>query len=68
MSAFDPAAWLATYTAEGGAYAVTLDGRLWLGIIGFVGADLSRHTLPLIAHPERAEAVKALVRERCLIG
>jgi len=64
---FDPAAWLDAYESDGGSYAVTPDGRLWLGIIGFVGGDLSKHTLPLIAHPERVEAIKALVRERCFL-
>lgn len=67
-SDFDPAAWLDAYAAEGGSYAVTPDGALWLGIIGFVGEDLAKHTAPLRGRPDREEAIKALIRERSLIA
>lgn len=65
---FNPSAWLDAYASDGGSYAVTPDGRLWLGIIDFVGEDLTRHTAQLIGHPERNEAIKALVRERSLMA
>lgn len=65
---FNPAAWLDAYAAEGGSYAVTSDGALWLGIIGFVGEDLAKHTAPLRGRPDREEAIKVLIRERSLIA
>ena len=68
MTAFDPAAWLDGFAEAGGSYAVTSEGRLWLGIIGMAATGAERHTVRLVGHPERTEAIKALVRERCLIA
>jgi hypothetical protein len=68
MTAFDPAAWLEGFAEAGGSYAVTSEGRLWLGIIGMPAFGAERHTVQLIGHPERSEAIKSLVRERCLIS
>jgi hypothetical protein len=64
---FDPAAWLDGFAAIGGSYALTPEGKLWLGEIG-VGADLRRFTVQLAYRPERVEAIKAAVRERCMIA
>ena len=67
MSAsFNPTAWLEAFTADGGAYALAPDGRLWLG--GFeTKAPIEVHTAELVGHPDRVEAIKGIVRERCLI-
>jgi hypothetical protein len=64
---FDPRVWLDAFIRAGGTYAITSSERLWLGAIDKV-QPLSPHTAPLIGHPERVDAIKALVRERCLIA
>lgn len=67
MTAFDPAAWLDAFTAAGGTYAIGAGDRLWLGTFDIAGnSDAS--TALLAGHPEWVEAIKAVVRERCLIG
>jgi hypothetical protein len=68
MSAsFDPDAWLAAFTEAGGGYALTGDGRLWLG-----GLDKGADKWPLLSqisdHPDRIATIKAVVRGRCLIA
>jgi hypothetical protein len=68
MTAFNPTEWLEAFTADGGAYALAPDGRLWLGVLNVAAVDVERSTADLIRHPERREAIVAVIRERCLIA
>jgi len=67
MTPFDPAAWLDAFTAVGGSYALTAEGRLWLGEIGAPSAPWG-NICQIVGHPERIEAIKVPVWERCLMG
>jgi len=64
---FDPTAWLVAFTANGGTYALSPEGRLWLGTVERL-RPIESFTADLAGHPDRLEAIKALVRERCLIA
>jgi hypothetical protein len=66
MTAFDPIAWLEAFTAADGTYAIGANDRLWLSTFD-IADGIDAHTEQLAGHPEWVEAIKGIVRERCLI-
>lgn len=68
MAAFNPTAWLEAFTADGGAYALAPDGRLWLGVLNVSAIDVERHPAELVGHPERQQAIIASIKDACLIA
>ena len=70
MTAFDPADWLERYTAAGGWYMLASDGLHFGWPVPAVWAAMATREVyrEIEDQPERLDAIKALVRERCLIA
>jgi hypothetical protein len=62
MTTFDAAAWLREFRAVGGDVTVRA-GSMWIETAD-VTLPLDRFTSMIVGHPERREAIKALVLER----
>ena len=62
MTSFDPATWLRDFRAVGGDVTVRA-GSMWIETAD-VAMSLERFTSLIIGHPERRDAIKAIVLER----
>jgi hypothetical protein len=65
---FDPADWLASYVEMGGGYTVTGASCCLHSLWGLSRAEqtaLAAHQLPLLADPEKREAVRAYLTSGC---
>ncbi|TZG25875.1 hypothetical protein [Sphingomonas montanisoli] len=59
---FDPIAWMASLEAAGGLVTIRA-GAMWIETAN-VELPLEQFTSPIIGHPERREAIKALAMQR----
>ena len=62
MTSFDPATWLREFRAVGGDVTVRA-GSMWIETAD-VAMCLEHFTSAVIGHPDRRDAIKALVLER----
>jgi hypothetical protein len=61
---FDPKAWLGTFAAIGGGYALMADRRLAFVVDACDGEDLTGVMAQIVGQPERQDAIKAAIEQR----
>jgi len=61
---FDPKAWLGTFAAIGGGYALMADRRLAFLVDACDGEDLTGVMAQIVGKPERQDAIKAAIERR----
>lgn len=61
LPSFDAPAWLASFVAIGGGYALASERKLWLVVEGCDADDLTPVMAEIVGHPDRAEAIRCTI-------
>lgn len=61
LHAFDAPAWLASFVAIGGGYALASERKLWLVVEGCEADDLTPVMAQIVGHPDRAETIRRTI-------
>lgn len=61
LPTFDAPAWLASFVAIGGGYALGSERKLWLVVEGCEADDLTPVMAQIVGHPDRAEAIRCTI-------